>query len=53
VKNCNNGKSGKKEFLRLLSGRKSMHFSAMECCEKYTGRNNTGKGKQKRVNCGN
>jgi hypothetical protein len=40
-------KEREKGFLRLLSGRKSVHFFAIRFCEKCTGGSNVGKKSRK------
>jgi hypothetical protein len=53
MKNCNNGKSGKRDFLDYCLVEKSMHFSAKDIAKNVRKKSNTGKEKQKRVNCKN
>jgi hypothetical protein len=47
MKNCNKGKSGKRDFLDYCPAEKSMHFFGKGNCEKCAGKSNTEKEKQK------
>jgi len=51
VKNCNRGKSGRKDFGLMTGRKKRVHFFGKRYCEKCAGKKQRGKRRMKRVNC--
>jgi hypothetical protein len=52
-KNATKKRAGEKGFSNYCPAEKACIFSAIRYCEKCTGKSNSGKEKQKRVNCEN